>query len=72
MRVTLQMRSSLLPERYQRRLQKELQRTYPELPAPEYKDNAFMLNATVRNGVESGVDTGVDNLSPNEIRCFVL
>lgn len=32
------------------------------LPAPEYKDNAFMLNATIRNGAEGGVDTGAENV----------
>ena len=30
------------------------------LPAPEYRDNAFMLNATIRNGVINETD-GVTN-----------
>ena len=37
------------------------------LPAPEYTDNAFMLNATIRNGVineNSGVINEAIKLSP--------
>ena len=47
------------------------------LPAPEYRDNAFMLNVTIRNGEESGEVNGnygevngevnFDNLNKNEL-----
>ncbi len=38
------------------------------LPAPEYRDNAFMLNATIRNGAESASndDSNVHNV-PNDV-----
>ena len=38
------------------------------LPAPEYKDNAFMLNATIRNSAEnaSNDDSNVHNV-PNDV-----
>ena len=38
------------------------------LPAPEYQDNAFMLNATIRNGAESASndDSNVHN-GPNDV-----
>ena len=43
------------------------------LPAPEYTDNAFMLNATIRNGEESGEVNGevnFDNLNKNELLVY--
>ena len=43
------------------------------LPAPEYRDNAFMLNATIRNGVTNETDgvineviNGAINISSSE------
>ena len=36
------------------------------LPAPEYRDNAFMLNATIRNGVINEVINGAINISDTE------
>lgn len=32
------------------------------LPAPEYRDNAFMLNATIRNGVISEADKVINEI----------
>ncbi|MCM1126151.1 MAG: winged helix-turn-helix transcriptional regulator [Lachnospiraceae bacterium] len=32
------------------------------LPAPEYRDNAFMLNATIRNGVINEVDGTINEV----------
>lgn len=32
------------------------------LPAPEYRDNAFMLNATIRNGVINEVDGAINEV----------
>lgn len=42
------------------------------LPAPEYKDNAFMLNATIRNGEVNGNDGEVNfyNFSKNELLVY--
>jgi len=42
------------------------------LPAPEYNDNAFMLNATIRNGEVNSSDGKVnfDNLNKNELLVY--
>lgn len=37
------------------------------LPAPEYRDNAFMLNATIRNGEVSGEVNGKDGKVNGEV-----
>lgn len=37
------------------RMYKEMEKT--DLPAPEYRDVAFMLNATIRNGLGAASDT---------------
>lgn len=37
------------------------------LPAPEYKDHAFMFSATIRNGVEHGAESGVENGANNGV-----
>ena len=37
------------------------------LPAPEYSDNAFMLNATIRNGEASGEVNGNDGEVNGEV-----
>lgn len=39
------------------------------LPAPEYHDNAFMLNATIRNGEVNG-EVNYGDLSKNELLVF--
>lgn len=37
------------------------------LPAPEYTDNAFMLNVTIRNGKENGKVNGEDGKVNGEV-----
>lgn len=41
------------------------------LPAPEYRNNAFMLNATIRNGVISEADEVINEVTNGVINISV-
>lgn len=50
-----------LPELFRARRTRQDQGT-AELPAPEYRDNAFMLNVTIRNGVINETDEVINDV----------